>query len=136
MAAENPTASFAEMASILDKQWKSLTAAERRHWEQVRAVFVCCAQPFDNFRCGDELPRRRGQVEKEEKEKYDARFAKSEEESTASEVQAGSGAMPPKIAAAGRAETPKESKAGKSKRPSEGKSGPERKKAMLAAERR
>ena len=75
-------------------------------------------------------------MEKDEKEKYDARIAKTEEASIASEVQAGSGPMPSKTVAAAKAETPKESKEGKSKRPSEGKSGPKRKKVTLAAERR
>jgi hypothetical protein len=78
------------------------------------------------------------QVEKDEKERYDAQVAKSElrqEPSTASDVETGGGSMPPKAVAAAKAETPKASKDGKSKRPSEGKS-PTRKKATLAAERR
>jgi hypothetical protein len=38
VSAQNPTASFAEMAAILDRQWKSLSAAERRKWEQVSEI--------------------------------------------------------------------------------------------------
>jgi hypothetical protein len=79
------------------------------------------------------------QVEKDEKERYDAQVAKSElrlEPSTASDVETGGGSMPPTVVAAAKAETPKASKDGKSKRPSEGKSGPKRKRATLAEERR
>jgi hypothetical protein len=71
------------------------------------------------------------QVEKDEKEKYDAQVAKSElghELAYAGKVDSGSGPMASKVAAAAKAETPKDPKGGKLKRPSEGNSGPKRKK--------
>ena len=38
LTAERPSASFGEIASILDKEWKAMPATERRKWEEVRTT--------------------------------------------------------------------------------------------------